>query len=495
MPETPTLSKSRYMAGWQCPLKLWYECFCPDLAQPADEASLARRQEGDEVGALARQRFPGALVTAGWDRPSEAREETRRLMADPSVNAIHEAAFEFEGATARVDILRRNDDGTWDLIEVKSVGEAEDVHRRDASFQRWLLGKAGIPMSRTWLMVLNKAYRYQGGALDLTQLFRMIDLSACAERVAPGIEQEVVRFRAVLGASDGPKVSPSSHCYEPYECAYLQHCTAHWPKVDHPVEWLPSYGGKTSMKAHQAGTHSMMDLPPERLNALQRRVLDCYKAQSPWVGSGLAKALEAFTFPIHFLDFETVSSAIPRLVGSGPYEAIPFQWSCHTLDEQGRLTHHEYLVDDTSYPREKLFTALLDVLGEAGSICVYYAAFERGKFKDAIREHPHLAERLQPAIDRIVDLNPIVKEHVYHPAFYGSFSIKWVLPALVPELSYKELAVQDGMAAVRGFLDMLGTTDPEAREAKRKDLLDYCGLDTLAMVKVREALIRLAQTH
>jgi hypothetical protein len=474
-------------------LKLWNDCFHADLAQESDEDDLARRLEGEEVGALARQRFPGVLVTAGWDELGKALEDTQRLMADPQIPAIHEAAFEWEGVMARVDILRRNEDGTWDVIEVKSVGEAEEVHRLDVAFQGWLLRRAGIPVARTWLMVLNKNYRLQGGTLDLEHLFRMIETSAHAERNAARIEEDVCRFKALLKAGQPLDVTPSKHCTTPYNCAYLSHCTARWPKPPVPVEWMPRYGIVRGMEAHAQGIHSLFDIPERDLKSdLQRRVRACYETQSTWVGPGLAKALEAFQFPIHFLDFEALSSAIPRLEGSGPYEAIPFQWSCHTLDAEGRMTHHEYLVEDTGYPREKLFTALLEVLGEAGSICVY-SHYEKRMFDEAIRVHPQMAPRLQAVINRMVDLLPMVREHVYHPGFQGSFSIKSVLPALVPELSYKQLKVQDGLAAVRGFLDMLGTADPVERASKRQDLLAYCGLDTMAMVKVREALIKLAQ--
>jgi hypothetical protein len=364
----------------------------------------------------------------------------------------------------------------------------------DVAYQRWLLGTVGIPVARTWLMVLDKEYRLRGESLDLGSLFRLIDTSAHAERTAIRIEEDVRGFQALLKAGQPPEVTPSRQCTTPYECAYLPHCTAQWPKSPVPVEWMPRYGMVTALEAHGRGIHSLFDIPEKDLKSpLQRRVLECYKTQSTWVGPGLKGALDSFQFPIHFLDFEAMNSALPRLEGSGPYEAIPFQWSCHSLDAEGQLTHHEYLVNDRGYPREKLFSALLDVLGETGSICVY-SHYEKRLFNEAATAHPERAPRLQAIIARMVDLLPIVKEHVYHPGFQGSFSIKTVLPALVPELTYKDLHVQDGQAAVRGFLDMLGTADPAERATKRQDLLQYCGLDTLAMVKVREALIRLASS-
>jgi hypothetical protein len=245
------------------------------------------------------------------------------------------------------------------------------------------------------------------------------------------------------------------------------------------------------MDLHEEGIHGMLDIPKTRLSENQILLRNCHESGQPWISPSLTIALDIFEYPIHFLDFESAAAAVPKLVGSHPHEAMPFQWSCHTLHKDGRMTHAEYLADDNAYPRETLFKALLEVLGNKGSICVY-SPFEKRMLNEAIRAMPHREWDLQALIKRLVDLHPIVKRHLYLPSFYGSYSIKQVLPALVPELSYETLQVQDGNAAGRAFLELLETEDPALRQAKRADLLAYCSQDTLGMVKIREALLRLA---
>jgi len=447
-------------------------------------------EAGDEVGELARQRFPGVLVSEDREHLKEALAETARLVADPSVKAIHEGAFEYNGTLVRVDVLLRRDDGGWDIIEVKSTKQIKEVHRLDASYQRWVLEHSGMKIGKTSLMVLNGDYRYQGGALDLEGLFQIEDISGWAEANAPLIEKKVDRFLTMLRQPEAPKVQPSPHCFDPYECSYYADCTKHWPKSPVPVAWLPGYGPVKWMKCHHEGIHGMLDVPLDRLTGKQRQIRDCHENQQAWISDGLASAMDAFQFPIHFLDFETLSTAVPKLIGSGPYDVTPFQWSCHTLHENGELTHEEYLAEGNSNPRGPLFRALLKVLGKHGSICVY-SHFEEAVLNSAIRALPELAEELRDLIRRLVDLHPIVKNHVYLPAFCGSFSIKDVLPALVPGFSYSELQIQDGVMAGNVFARSLDEPDATVRQALRKDLLAYCGLDTLAMLKIREALLAL----
>jgi hypothetical protein len=416
MPKLEFLSKTRFMSGQQCLLKLWNYYFCPDLGSDPDADTLARMMEGHEVGELARQRYPGILVDEDRDHLEAAVETTSRLVQDPSIMAIHEGTFVFEGALVRVDVLNRTESGAWDLIEVKSCLEVEEEHRIDASFQRWVLGQAGIPVERTYVMVPDREYCYQGGAYDLEAFFRMVDVTAFAERKAPFIESEVGRFLDMLQQPKAPAVSLSSHCYKPYPCPYLGECTSHWPKATTPIEWLHGVGPIRSMELHAEGIHGMLDIPKTRLSENQTLLRNCHESGQPWISPDLAKALNVFEYPIHFLDFESTASAVPKLVGSHPHEAMPFQWSCHTLHEDGRLTHTEYLADDNAYPRETLFKGLLEVLGTKGSICVY-SPFEKRMLNEAIRAMPHREWDLQGLIKRLVDLLPIVKRHLYLPAF------------------------------------------------------------------------------
>ena len=486
----PRLSKSRFVAGHQCPLRLWNACYHPELATPPDADTQARFDAGTEVGELARGRFPGVLVAADYLHSEEALAETARLLADPLVQAIHEAAFVYRGALVRVDSLVRRGD-TWDVVETKSVVEDKSVHLLDAAFQRWIVSHAGLPVGGTFVMRLDREYRYEGGDLDLTRLFLLDNISGEAESLAEPIEAELTNDQAMLQEAEAPVVGPGKHCLEPYECPFLAHCTRDWPEVPDPVEWLPRIGEKSAIVLHAAGTHRMVDLPESSLNAQQLLVRACHQENRPWVGDGLGAALQSLIWPVHYLDFETFATPIPMLAGSRPYEPVPVQWSNHTLAQDGQMTHHEFLADGLGDPREAFAHSLLAALGTRGSIAVYshYEKSILGKLALAL---PHLAEPIEAVVERLVDLLPIVKSNVYFPAFHGSYSIKKVLPALAPGFGYGHLEVQDGLAAMAAFRRMLEASDQVARHGLRADLLAYCGQDTLAMVKVHEALVGLA---
>lgn len=483
----PTISKSRFVAGNQCPLRLWNQCFHPELATPLDTDAQARFETGIEMGTVARGRFPGVLVEADHQHPEDALAETARLLADPTVLAIHEAAFQCDGSLVRVDMLvRRN--GAWDVIETKSVVEEKEAHLLDAAFQRWVVSNSGTKVGGTFLLRLDREYTYEGGALDLARLFLLEEVSEKVEGMAPQIEAELTELRDIIQkAHESPNVEPGRHCLEPHECSFLAHCTRDWPKVPDPVDWLPGVGDKKAMDLRVNGIFRMSELPRRDLKPNQLQVAACHRDNATWVGAGLKDALKEFKFPIHYLDFETAPSALPRLVGSHPYEQVPVQWSSHTEEEDGHLRHQEFLAEGDGDPRELFITSLLNALGTKGSICVY-SSYEKTILKKLAQTLPNLAMSIEAVIGRLVDLLPIVKANVYHPGFQGSYSIKKVLPALVPGFDYSGLEVQDGLGAIAAFNKMISEPNPETRQALRRDLLVYCGQDTLAMVRVMGAL-------
>ncbi len=486
MSPQPRLSKSRFMSGRQCTLRLWNDWFHRELATPASATAQARFDEGNECGEVARKRFPGVLVAADHRHSDEALAETAHLLADPTVEVLHEAAFEHRGGFARVDILARRN-GAWDVIEVKSVLDIDETHRIDAAFQGWVVAGAGLPVGSISVMALNREYRYQGGELDLAGLFRLEDSTTEANALVPLIAADLTRFQAMLQQANPPDVPPGRHCASPYECPYLAHCTRHWPAVPDPVDWLPGFGPAKYLPLHAAGTHRMAELALDSLNAQQLQVVACHRDNQPWVRNGLGDALKAFAPPLHFLDFETFAPAVPRLFGTGPREVVPVQWSCHTLLDEGQLIHREFLAEGLADPREAFVTSLLKALETEGSICVY-SPYEQSVLKRLAESLPHLAPEIGGLMDRLVDILPIIKENIYLPAFHGSYSIKRVLPALVPGFDYSLLQVQDGLQAGLAFARMLDEPNPIARQVIRRDLLTYCGQDTLAMVKIREAM-------
>ncbi|NIS15277.1 MAG: DUF2779 domain-containing protein, partial [candidate division Zixibacteria bacterium] len=238
------------------------------------------------------------------------------------------------------------------------------------------------------------------------------------------------------------------------------------------------------------GIQEIGDIPATfPLSQIQDRIRLSVTNQQEYISKDLKAELNDVKYPIHFLDFETIGLALPRYADTRPYQTIPFQWSDHILYENGKLDHREYLCNEDKDPREEFTQTLLDALGTEGSI-VIYTSYETGVLNSLIEHFPQYADVLQSVIDRFIDLYAIIRRHYYHPKFYGSFSLKNVLPALVPEMRYENLSIQEGMQASIEYLRMIDSATPEEEKARiRQDLLTYCGQDTLAMVKIRDKLL------
>ena len=261
---------------------------------------------------------------------------------------------------------------------------------------------------------------------------------------------------------------------------------------DHWVVQLSGIGQNKLDELEEMGIYDIGEIPDGfPLNAIQERIRDCVVNSEPYIARGLKEELEDMEFPIHFLDFETLGLAIPRYAGTRPYEGIPFQWSDHILHKNGKLEHREYLCEEDKDPREEFTRTLLDVLGCKGSI-VTYTNYEKKVIEALAVDHPEHQKPLLATLDRLVDLYKIIRNNYYHPEFHGSFSLKSVLPAIIPEMSYESLTVQEGQEAGIEYMRMLDPSTPvEEKEKIKKDLLKYCGHDTLAMVRIREALLKL----
>ena len=485
----PTLSKSRYLSGLQCAKRLYLEVNRRDRAPVGTFGS--RFDGGDAVVPLARARHPGGvLVDVEYGRHEEAVALTARLLADPRVPAVFEAAFLFDGVRIRTDLLLRNHDGTWDLQEVRPSTSVKETHLPDLAVQVYVLSGCGVRVRRAGVLLLDRRYVRGEGGVDVSALFCLKDLTAGLEPHLAAVAENVAAFRDGLGAAEVPAVTAGGQCWHPRECPFTAECVT--PPGPFDVGQLPG-SSKVVAALRERGIHDLRDVPPDtRLSPAQRRVVDCAVTGRAYVGPGLRAALHAVAFPLFFLDFETWSPAVPRYPGTGVYKPLPTQWSLHTLQRDGTLTHAEFLHDADTSPRLAFADSLVRALGEAGSIVVY-SKYERTQIHSLAERAPDHRARLLALVPRLVDLLPIVTEHYYHPQLRGSFSIKRVLPALVPDLGYGDLAIHDGGTAAEMYGRMVDAATPaDERAAIREGLLRYCERDTLAMVRVREALLGLA---
>jgi hypothetical protein len=487
----PFLSKSRFMAGLQCHKRLYLELFQPQLADPISEASQAIMDAGTGIGALARGIYPdGVLIEQDYMHHKEAVIQTAELLKDKSIPSLYEAAFMYDDIRIRADILVRVGKNLFDLVEVKSGNSVKSEHIPDTAIQIYVLEGCGLRVRRACVAHLNKEYIYPGGDYDLQELFAVDDVTEKVREILPDVPELLADMRAALSASDPPDIAPGKHCSKPYDCEFCGHCFQVFP--EHYVGQLPNARAKLLTALAEAGIDDICDIPDDfdGLNPLQQRVRDCVVNGCVYMGPHLNEELVRIEYPTYFLDFETFNPALPLYVGTHTYQMLPFQWSCHIMDKSGNVSHEEFLHNGPDDPREPFAESLIDVLNDSGSIIVY-SSFEAGQIRGLIRDLPHLSQDLYAVLNgRIVDLLKIVKEHCYHPDFHGKFSIKKVLPALVPELNYSDLEIREGSLASMAYAEMIASDTPAKRRKQiRKNLLAYCERDTEAMVRLYEVLL------
>ena len=486
----PLLSKSRFLAGLQCHLRLWYQNYEPYLASEVSPVQQSIFETGQEVGRLATRLYKkGVLIKQDYLHHTEAVQATLNAMQDPSITAIYEAAFNYDRVRVRVDILERVKGGSWNLVEVKSSTSVKDVYLSDVAIQYYVLRGCGLAVDRAGILHLNNQYQYDGLRLDLKGLFSFSDLSEQVNSRQIEVATRLADFKGMLAKTKAPNIIPSRHCKKPFECEFWEHCTQMMPEF-----WIFGLSSITEQKLNelaQMGINEIQDIPGSfSLTELQGRIRDCVLNQKEYISPYLANELTDVKYPIHFLDFETVSPAIPRYSGTKPYQAIPFQFSDHILFPNGPLQHLFYLSDEDKDPRQEFVRKLLDTLGAEGTIFIY-TNYEIRMLNQLAEHFPQYRDQLTAALGRFKDLSVIIKKHFYHPKFYGSFSLKYILPALLPEMSYENLSIREGGQASLAYLRMIDSSTAQTERKKiRNDLLAYCGHDTLAMVKIRDELLK-----
>jgi Domain of unknown function(DUF2779) len=484
----PHLSKTRFMSGMQCHKRLWLELFQPELAAERDAATQARLDEGTLVGEVARGYVPGGtLVGESREELAVALRRTEALLAEKSVPAIYEATLTHDQVLIRADILRRNRGGSFDLLEVKSSTEVKDEHLWDVAIQAHVLRGGGLRLRRQGLLLIDTGYVYPGGAYDLQALFTLQDVTAEVEPLLPQVPGNLAAMRVPLRSSTAPEIAPGEQCWAPYECPYTGLCIP--PEPEHSVAELYYARAPLLERLAADGITTIAQIPPDyRLSELQQRQRAAVTSAEPYEDPAIRDVLAQLERPLFFLDFETFNPALPLYPGTRPYQMVPFQWSAHRLAADGALTHLEFLHDGTDDPREPFVRELLQALGKEGPVCVY-SHFERDRLRELQTALPGHAKRIERILERLVDLLPIVRGHVYHPEFHGSFSLKSVLPALVPDSGYGDLTISDGGSASAAYWGLATGQVPAPERARvRQDLLDYCGRDTEALVRLYREL-------
>lgn len=475
------LSKTRILNHRQCPKRLWLEANRPELAE-VDASMQARFDTGNQVGELARALYPDGVLI---DEPNltKALAQTASVLASAK-HPIFEATFQFEGVLIRADLLIP-DEGGYRMVEVKSSTEVKPYHLDDATIQTWVARQAGIRIARTEVACIDKTFVYPGDG-NYNGLLKHVDVTDATRRALRHIPFWVQAAKFTLKGGE-PTIAAGEQCRVPYACPFLGSCSP-LPRdaLDHyPVDILPrakKLVGELRLEGHQ----DIRDIPLGRLqNATHERIRRvCISGHAELSPQARAELLP-LGYPHYFMDFETIGLAVPIWRDTRPYQAVPFQWSCHLETQSGAIEHREFLASGLDDPQRAFAESLIAALGERGPIFVYNAGTERSHMQHLALRFPDLAPALNAAIDRIVDLLPIARAHYYHPAMRGSWSIKEVLPTIAPELAYDGLEVGNGTQAQQVFAQLLNPVlSPARRASLRAALLGYCARDTLAMVKL-----------
>lgn len=479
------LSKGLYVRGLQCQKSLWLHKHNPELKDETTPGQQALFQGGSDVGDLACALFPGGLMVPfeGLSIPDQVAM-TAQAIADGK-EIIYEAAFDHDGIFIKVDILRKGKTG-WEVYEVKASTGVKEVHKNDVALQLYVLNGAGLNVSKVSLVHINNSYVRQG-AIEVEKLFSIADLTDVARERQDKVVANIDSLRTMLSEAQ-PEIGIGGHCSDPYDCDFHGHC---WQDVPEDSVFDLAGRGIDKFRYYHDGMKTLADLPLEDLNRSQKMQTEMHLTQGEHIDTdGIKGFLDELWYPLVHLDFETFMSAIPLYDQTRPYQQVTFQYSIHIQREEGGpVDHFEYLAEPNIDPRPGLIAGMLKAIPEGACVLAYNMTFEKSRIKELADSFPIYADKLLKLNENMLDLIvPFRKRMAYRWTQRGSASIKKVLPAFVPELSYKDMVIADGGMAMEAYHIMCAEKDPQRLSDLRGHLLDYCRLDTEAMVKLHEYL-------
>ncbi|MFC1847334.1 DUF2779 domain-containing protein [Chloroflexota bacterium] len=441
-------------------------------------------EQGLEIGRRARNLYPDGLLVKDVNLVS-AERKTRSWMGEPTVPVIFEGTFLIDGFATRADILRRKGD-SWHMSEVKSAVNDREEFIDDMAYTAMVIDRCGFDISDVSLLLVSRDFRLGMGD---EELFVEIDHT---DEVLSRVEEFklcCLQIEELTRAEMKPEPQLVFKCRK---CELFTECAG--KGIENHIFDMPRLSQSKFDELIESGIVCVEAIPDGfSLTEYQSTVRDCVQTKSPFIGDRLKGELESISWPAYYLDFEAVMTAIPLYPDIAPYTQLPTQYSIHKCSNVGLVVdHREYLADPGRDCRRELAENLINDLGEDGSIIIY-SSFEKTVVNSLGRLCPDLSEKLDSLAGRMVDLEAIIRRDYYHPDFHGRTSIKVIGPVLAPEVSYDGLKVADGDSAMAAFAYLaLGKyRDAKWIESVKRNLLEYCKQDTLAMVKLHQRLTEL----
>lgn len=495
-------SKSKYTTFLQCPKMLWLKTYHPELAVE-DEGAKERMKTGNEVGDLAMGLFGEFEEMTAVDKNgklniSQMIKNTTDAIAR-GVENISEASFSPDGLYCAVDILHK-ENGGYALYEVKSSTTVKPAYIVDIAYQKYVLEKYGINVTGTYVVTMDNQYEFDG-KLDIQKLFKIHDVSAqvAKETSKRSIPDVLADAQRTLASKNEPAMDLCAGCHSPYPCVFWNYCARHLPTPS--VFDIYDMWFNKKLELYHQGIIELKDVKEKaKLNDIQKRQIDFVLEDLPEhvEKDGLRAFLNGLSYPLHFLDFETMQIVIPEFPNAKPYQQIPFQYSLHYIEsEGGELMHREFLAESGEDPRRAIAERLVADIPQNACVLSFSRSFEQAALKNLANLFPDLAEGLMAICNNMQDLlAPFQKGLYYNKAIGNSFSIKSILPAMFPnnpELDYHNLdGIHNGGESMTIF-PAIKNLPPEEQQIARKNLLLYCKLDTYAMVKIWQKLKELCQ--
>ncbi len=483
------LSKSKYLAGMQCPKLLWTEIHHPEGIPEVDAVTQHVFDQGHLVGEYAKRLFPDGIDVPHYDFMGNIRA-TQRLLAER--RPLFEAGMLAGRIYSRVDILHPVGEDDWEIIEIKASTSIKEVHVDDLAFQKHCCEQAGLKVRACRLGFINRQYvRY--GDVDPQELFMLEDISSRVEEAGVDIEERIAEMHGVILSSTCPEVTIGRHCLAPYDCSLRNQCWAFLPENS----IFDLRGGKaTQFSLYDRDIMSINDIPDDVALSRQQKIQkECLMTGNVHVERDeIRRFLARLEYPLYYLDFETIAPAIPPYDGMRPYQDLPFQFSLYIVKGYGsEPVHHSFLAEGDDDPRPRILSELKNLLGSRGSIVAYNAGFEEGVLREMAESFPEHSDWLEDMVTRMVDLLfPFTNFHYYHASQKDTASLKTVLSALTGK-GYEEMGIANGMDASVAYAKIVHGKATEEEVARvRAELAEYCKLDTQAMIWIVDELTKLS---
>ncbi|MDD3053379.1 MAG: DUF2779 domain-containing protein [Endomicrobiia bacterium] len=479
------INKSLFLKSIECPVFAWhlYRNLVKKDSSLSDDFLIL---EAKNIHNMAKSLFPEGVQVSGI--LEDAINQTQQLISDKNIKTIFAPVFEYKGFIARADIMHRVNDG-WQIIEVKSGNKWKNKYISDIAYSALIISKHIKCISKARMMLLSKDFRL-GKSLD--ELFTTIDCSFDVFTKADDFNNLLEHSKEVLHADNPPQGKLKMPCKK---CSLFKECTG--KDIEYHIFDLPRLSKLVLDKLCESKIFQIKDIPDDiELTEMQKIVKNCVIQDKIFIRPNLKIELDKIKFPVYYLDFESVMTIYPLYSNIPPHTQILTQYSVHKCDKPANIVNHfEYIADHTKDCRKIIAEKLVEVLGKEGSI-ITYSSFEQQIITKLIKICPHLTKELQSICDRIVDLEAILRINYYDKNFHGRTSIKKVLPVMISDMNYSELEIAEGGVALSAFAYMaMGLYEQDKIKQTKKNLLEYCKLDTLALVKMHKFLVDVAENN